>query len=83
VTDRPVIEWLVYGTYGIAPTIKYEYNEDETFDFVSENEEADHDVSVMLFEDIDYPLPDEYLAEISLCAMKFPNSMELLLDANV
>jgi hypothetical protein len=50
---------------------------------VSENEEVDYEGSVMSFEDIDYPLPDEYLTEIALCAMKFPKSMKLLLDPNV
>jgi hypothetical protein len=64
-------------------TDKHEYNEDETFDFVSENEEEEYEVSMMLFEDVDYPLPDEDLAEIALCAMKVPNSMKLLLDPNV
>jgi hypothetical protein len=29
------------------------------------------------------PLPDEDLSEIALCAIKFPNSMKLLLDPNV
>jgi hypothetical protein len=38
---------------------------------------------MMSFEDIDYPLPDEDLAEIALCAMKFPNIMKLLLDPDV
>jgi hypothetical protein len=37
----------------------------------------------MSFEDVDYPLPDEDLAELTLCAMKFPNSMKLLLDPNI
>jgi hypothetical protein len=53
------------------------------FNFVSENEEGDYEGSVMSFEDIDYPLPDEYLSEIIMCAMKFPNSMKLLLYPNV
>jgi hypothetical protein len=38
---------------------------------------------MVLFEDIEYPLPDEDLAEKALCALKFPNSMKLLLDPNV
>jgi hypothetical protein len=38
---------------------------------------------MMSFEDVDYPLPDEDLAKIVICAMKFPNSMKLLLDPNV
>jgi hypothetical protein len=50
---------------------------------VSENEEEEYEGSMMLFEDVDYPLPDEDLADIALCAMKFPNSMKLLLDPNV
>jgi hypothetical protein len=37
----------------------------------------------MSFEDVAYPLPDEDLSEIALCAIKFPNSMKLLLDPNV
>jgi hypothetical protein len=37
----------------------------------------------MLFEDVDYPLYDEDLSEIALCAIKFPKSMKLLLDPNV
>jgi hypothetical protein len=62
---------------------EYEYNEDEKFDFVSENEEEEYEGSFMSFEDVDYPLPDEDLSEIALCAIKFPNSMTLLLDPNV
>jgi hypothetical protein len=62
---------------------EHEYDEDDTFDFVSENEEEEYEGSMMSFEDIDYPLPDEDLAKIALCAMKFPNSMKLLLDPNV
>jgi hypothetical protein len=50
---------------------------------VSENEEEEYEVSMMSFEDVDYPLPDEDLSEIALCAIKFPNSMKLLLDPNV
>jgi hypothetical protein len=50
---------------------------------VSENEEQDYEGSVMSFKDIYYPLHDEYLAEIALCAMKFPNITKLLLDPNV
>jgi hypothetical protein len=38
---------------------------------------------MMSFEDVVYPLPDEDLAELTLCEMKFPNSMKLLLDPNV
>jgi hypothetical protein len=38
---------------------------------------------MMSFEDVDFPLPDEDLSEIALCAIKFPNSMKLLLDPNV
>jgi hypothetical protein len=56
---------------------EHEYDEDETFEFVSENEEEEYEGSMMSFEDIDYPLPDDDLAEIALCAMKFPNSMKL------
>jgi hypothetical protein len=37
----------------------------------------------MSFKDIDYHLPDEYLAQIVMCAMKFPDIMRLLLDPNV
>jgi hypothetical protein len=62
---------------------EHEYDEDEMFDFISENEEEDCEGSMMSFVDVDYPLPDEYLAELTLCAMKFPNSMKLLLDQNV
>jgi hypothetical protein len=62
---------------------EHEYDEDETFDFVSENEEEEYEGSMMSFEDVDYPLPDEDLNEIALCAIKFPNSMKLLLDPNV
>jgi hypothetical protein len=62
---------------------KHEYDEDETFDFVSENEEEEYEGSMMSFEDVDYPLPDDDLAELALCAIKFPNSMRLLLDPNV
>jgi hypothetical protein len=49
---------------------------------VSENEEEVYEGSMMSFEDVDYPLPDEDLSEIALCAIKFPNSMKLLLDPN-
>jgi hypothetical protein len=62
---------------------EHEYDEDETFDFVSENEEEEYEGSMMSFEDVYYPLPDEDLSEIALCAIKFPNSMKLLLDPNV
>jgi hypothetical protein len=62
---------------------EHEYNEDDTFDFVSENEEEEYEGSMMSFHDVDYPLPDEDLAELALCAIKFPNSMKLLLDQNV
>jgi hypothetical protein len=62
---------------------EHEYDEDEIFDFVSGNKEEECECSMMSFEDVDYPLPDEYLAGISLCAMKFPNSTKLLLDPNV
>jgi hypothetical protein len=62
---------------------KHEYDEDETFDFVSENKEEEYEGSMMSFEDVDYPLPDEDLSEIALCAIRFPNSMKLLLDPNV
>jgi hypothetical protein len=62
---------------------EHEYDEDETFDFVSGNEEEEYEGSMMSFEDVDYPLPYEDLAEIALCAMKFPNDMRLLLDPNV
>jgi hypothetical protein len=31
----------------IVPAVEHEYNEDETFDFVSENEEVDYEGSVM------------------------------------
>jgi hypothetical protein len=50
---------------------------------VSENEEEEYEGSMMSFEDVDYPLHDEDLAAIALCAMKFPKSMKLLLDPNV
>jgi hypothetical protein len=66
-----------------VPAVEHEYDEDETFNFVSENEEVDYEGSMMSFEDIDYHLPDEYLTKIALCAMKFPNSMKFLLDPNV
>jgi hypothetical protein len=62
---------------------EHEYDEDETFDFVSEIEEEEYEGSMMSFEDVDYPLPDEDLSEIALCAIRFPNSMKLLLDTNV
>jgi hypothetical protein len=62
---------------------EHEYDEDETFDFVSKNKEEEYEGSMMSFKDVDYPLPDEYLSEIALCAIKFPNSMTLLLDPNV
>jgi hypothetical protein len=62
---------------------KHKYDEDEIFNFVSEDEEEEYEGSIMLFEDINYPLPDEDLAEIALGAMKFPNSMMLILDPNV
>jgi hypothetical protein len=62
---------------------KHKYDEDETFNFVSENEEEEYEGSMMSFEDVDYPLPDEDLSEIALYAVKFPNSMMLLLDPNV
>jgi hypothetical protein len=62
---------------------EHEYDEDETFDFVIENEEEEYEGSIMSFKDVDYPLPDEDLSEIALCAIKFPNSMKLLLDPNV
>jgi hypothetical protein len=62
---------------------EHEYDEDETFDFVSENVEEEYEGSMMSFEDVNYPLPDEDLSEIALCAMKFPNSMKLLLDQHV
>jgi hypothetical protein len=62
---------------------EHEYDEYETFDFVSENEEEENEGSMMSFEDIAYPIPDEDLSEIALCAIKFPNSMNLLLDQNV
>jgi hypothetical protein len=61
---------------------EHEYDEDETFEFVSENEEEEYEGSMLSFEDVDYPLPDEDLAEIAICAMKFPNSMKLILDPN-
>jgi hypothetical protein len=67
----------------IVLAIEHEYDEDEMFNFASENEEVDYEGSVMSFEDIDYPLPDEYLTEMAMCAMKFPNSIKLLLDPNV
>jgi hypothetical protein len=60
---------------------EHEYDEYETFEFVSENEEEEYESSIMSFEDVDYPLPDEDLAKIALCAMKFPNSMKLLLKS--
>jgi hypothetical protein len=50
---------------------KHEYDEHEIFNFVSENEEEYYEGSNMSFDDIDYPLPDEYLTEIAMCAMKF------------
>jgi hypothetical protein len=50
---------------------------------VSEKKEEEYEGSVISFEDVDYPLPDEDLNEIALCAIKFPNSMKLLLDPNV
>jgi hypothetical protein len=34
---------------------EHEYDEDETFDFVSENEEEEYEGSMMSFEDVDYP----------------------------
>jgi hypothetical protein len=63
--------------------VEHEYDEDETFEFVRENKEEEYEGSLMLFEDVDYPLPDEDMNEIALCAIKFPNSMKLLLDPNV
>jgi hypothetical protein len=45
----------------VVPTADHEYDEDEMFDIVSKNEEVDFEGSVMSLEDIDYPLPDEYL----------------------
>jgi hypothetical protein len=48
---------------------EHEYNEDETFDFVSENKEEEYEGSMMSLEDVYYPLPDEDLSEIALCAM--------------
>jgi hypothetical protein len=62
---------------------EHEYDEDEKFDFVSENEEEDYEGRMMSFEDVVYPLTDNDLAELALCDMKFPNSMKLLLDPNV
>jgi sugar lactone lactonase YvrE len=62
---------------------EYDEDEDETFDFVSENEEEEYEGSLMSFEDVDYPLPDEDMSEIALCAITFPNSMKLSLDPNV
>jgi hypothetical protein len=62
---------------------EHEYDEDETFNFVSENEEEKYEGSMMSLEDVSCPLPDEDLSEIALCAIKFPNSMKLLLDPNV
>jgi hypothetical protein len=62
---------------------EHEYDEDEILEFVSENEAEEYEGSLMSFEDVDYPLPDEDLSEIALCAIKFPNSMKLLLDPNV
>jgi hypothetical protein len=47
------------------------------------NEEEEYEDSFMSFEDVDYALPDEDLSEIALCAIKFPNSMKLLLDPHV
>jgi hypothetical protein len=38
---------------------------------------------MMSFEDVEYPLPHEDLAELAPCAIKFPNSMKLLLHPNV
>jgi hypothetical protein len=49
---------------------------------VRENEEEEYESSMTSFEDVGYPLPDEDLAELALCAIKFPNSMKLLLDPN-
>jgi hypothetical protein len=63
--------------------VEHEYDKDETFEFVRENKEEEYEGSLMLFEDVDYPLPDEDMNEIALCAIKFPNSMKLLLDPNV
>jgi hypothetical protein len=62
---------------------EHEYDEDETFDFVNENEEEENEGSIMSLEDVDYPLSDEDPSEIEICAIKFPNSMKLLLDPNV
>jgi hypothetical protein len=62
---------------------KHEYDEDDTFDFVSENEEEEYEGSMMSFEDVYYPLPDEDLAELALCDIKSPNIMKLLLHPNV
>jgi hypothetical protein len=56
---------------------EHEYDEDETFEFVSENEEEEYEGSMISFEDIDYPLPDEDMYKIALYAIKFPNSMKL------
>jgi hypothetical protein len=62
---------------------EHEYNEDETFDFVSKNKEEEYEGSLMSFEDVDYPLPGEDLSEIARCAIKYSNSIKLLLDPNV
>jgi hypothetical protein len=64
-------------------TDEHEYDEDEMFDFISENEEEECEDSMMSFEDVDYPLPNEDLSELTICSMKIPNSMKLLLDPNV
>jgi hypothetical protein len=58
-------------------------NEEETFDFVNENEEEDRKGSVESIKDVGYPLVDEPMTQTDLCAMKFPNSMKLMLDPNV
>jgi hypothetical protein len=62
---------------------EHEYNEYDTFYFVSESEEEENEGSMMSFEDADYPLPDEDLSEIALCAIRFSSSMKLMLDTNV
>jgi hypothetical protein len=58
-------------------------HEEETFDFMSGNEEEDSEGGVKSIKDFEYPLADEPVIKIDLCAMKFPNSMKLLLDPNV
>jgi hypothetical protein len=58
-------------------------NEEERFDFMSGYEEEESEGGAETIKDFEYPLADEPVIETSLCTMKFPNSMKLLLDTNV